>query len=51
MDIVKIKQKSLYPVSHAASVLHDVCSIRDDDFCRTFTKTQLDHLIIDMPLN
>ena len=41
MGIVHIKQKSLYPVSHEAPVLHDLCSMRDDDFCKMFTKTQL----------
>ena len=44
----KIKQKLLYPVSHDASVLHDLCSMRDDDFCKMFNKTQLDQLITDI---
>ena len=48
---VKIKQKLLYPVSHDASVLHDLCSMRDDDFCKMFNKTQLDQLIIDISIN
>ena len=39
---VKITQKLLYPVSHDAFVLHDLCSMRDDDFCKVFNKTQLD---------
>ena len=48
---VKIKQKLLYPVSHDASVLHDLCSMRDNDFCKMFTKTQLDQLIIDISIS
>ena len=51
MGKVKIKQKLLYPVSHDASVLHDLCSMRDDDFCKMFNKTQLDQLIIDISIN
>ena len=51
MGNVKIKQRLLYPVSHSASVKHDVCSMRDDDFCTTFNKTQLDQLNIDISLN
>ena len=37
-----------YPVSHDASVLHDLyrSSMRDDDFHRIFTKTHFDQLII-----
>ena len=34
MGKVKIKQKILYPVSHDASVLHDLRSMRDDNFCK-----------------
>ena len=41
----------LYPVSHYASVLHDLCSMRDDDFCKMFNKTKLDQLIIDISIN
>ena len=33
MGKVKIKQLLLYPVSHDASVLHDLCGMRDDDIC------------------
>ena len=33
MGKVKTKQLLLYPVSHDASVLHDLCGMRDDDFC------------------
>ena len=51
MGNVKIKQKLLYPVSHNASVLHDLCSMHDVDFCKMFTKTQLDQLIIDISIN
>ena len=51
MGNVIIKQKLLYYVSHDASVLHDLCSMRDDDFCIMFTKTQLDHLIINISTN
>ena len=51
MGEVKIKQQLLYPVSHDASVLHDLCSMRDDDFCKMFNKTQLDQLIIDISIN
>ena len=36
---VKIKQKLLYPLSHDASILHDLCSMRDDDFFKMFTET------------
>ena len=50
MGNVKIKQ-TFYPVSHDASVLHDLCSMRDDDFCKMFTKTQLDQLIFDISIN
>ena len=32
MGKVKIKQNLLYPVSHDAPVLHDLCSMLDDDF-------------------
>ena len=41
MGKVKIKQTLLYPVSHDASVLHDICSMRDDDFFTTFTKNTI----------
>ena len=51
MGKVKIKQKLSYPVPYDTSVVHDLCSMRDDDFCTTFTKTQLDQLIIDISLN
>ena len=53
MGNVKITQKLLYPVPHDASVLHDLCtcSMHDDDFCKMFTKTQLDQLIIDISIN
>ena len=51
MGKVKIKQELIYPVSHDASVLHDLCSMRDDDFCKMFNKTQLDQLIIDISIN
>ena len=51
MGKVKIKQKLLYPVSHDASVSHDLCSMRDDGFCKMFNKTQLDQLIIDISIN
>ena len=47
MGKVKIKQILLYD----ASVLHDLCSMRDDDFYKMFNKTQLDHLIIDISIN
>ena len=50
MGNVKNKQKLLDSVSHNASVLHDLCSMRDDDFCKMFTKTQLDQLIIDISI-
>ena len=48
---VKIKQLLLYPVSHDASVLHDLCGMRDDDFCGIFTTAQLKQLIIDISVN
>ena len=51
MDNVKIKHKLLYPVSHDASILHELCKVRDDDLCKMFTKTQLDQLIIDISIN
>ena len=41
-------------VSQAAAVVPDVpdvCSMRDDDYCTTFTKSQLDQLNIDISLN
>ena len=47
----KKSQVSLIPVSHDASVLHDLCSMRDDNFCKMFNKTQLDQLIIDISIN
>ena len=31
--------------------LHDLCSMRDDDFRKMFNKTQLDQLIIDISIN
>ena len=37
MGKVKIKQLLLYPSSHDASVLHDLCDMRDDDFYGIFT--------------
>ena len=48
MGNVKIKHKLLYPVSQDASALHDLCCMRDDDFCKMFIKTQL---IIDISIN
>ena len=36
MGKVKVKQLLLYPVSHDAFVLHDLCGMRDDDFCGYF---------------
>ena len=39
MGNVKIKQLLLYPVSHDASVLHDLCGMRDDDFCGIYHST------------
>ena len=51
MGKVKIKPKLLYPVSHDASVLHDLYRMRDDDFYKMFNKTQLDQLIIDSSIN
>ena len=51
MGKVKIKQHLLYPVSHDASVLHDLCVMRDDDFCGIFTTAQLKQLIIDISIN
>ena len=48
MGKVKIKQLLLYPVSHDASVPHDLCGMRDDDFCGIFTTAQLKQLIIDI---
>ena len=47
---VKIKQLLLYPVSHNAYVLHDLCGMRDDDFCGMFATTQLKELIIDISI-
>ena len=34
---VKIKQLLLYPISHDASVLHDLYGMRDDDFRGIYT--------------
>ena len=51
MGKVKIKQLLLYPASHDASVLHDLCGMRDDDFCGIFTTAQLKQLIIDISIN
>ena len=51
MGKVKIKQPLLYPVSHDASVLHDLCGMRDDDFCGIFTTAQLKQWIIDISVN
>ena len=50
---VKIKQKLLYPVSHDVYVLlvHGLCRMHDDAFCKMFNKTQLDRLIIDISIN
>ena len=42
--------RSLYPVSYDASVLHDLCGMRDDDFCGIFTTAQLKQLIIDISI-
>ena len=50
MGKVEIIQTLLYPILHDASVLHDFCSMREDDFCTTFTKTQLNQLIINISL-
>ena len=41
----------IFVLLHDASVLHDLCSKHDKDFCTTFTKTELDQLIIDISLN
>ena len=30
--------------------IYDLCSMRDDDFCKMFNKTQLDQLIIDISI-
>ena len=53
MGKVNIKQLLLYPVSHDASVLHDllVCGIGDNDFCGIFTTTRLKQSIIDISIN
>ena len=51
MGKVKIKQLLLYPVSHDASVLHDLCGKRDDDFCGIFITAQSKQLIIDISIN
>ena len=51
MGKVKIKQLLLYPVPQDASVLHDLCGMRDDDFCGIFTTAQLKQLIIDISVN
>ena len=51
MGKVKIKQLLLYPVSHDASVLHDLCGMLDNDFCGIFTTAQLKQLIIDISIN
>ena len=48
---VKIAHLLLYPVSDDASVLHDLCCMRDDDFCGIFTTEQLKQLIIDISFN
>ena len=48
---MKSKQLLLYHVSHGASVLHDLCGMRDDDFCRIFTTAQLKQLIVDISIN
>ena len=49
--MVKITQLLLYPVSHDATVLHDLCGMRDDDFCGIFATAQLKQLIIDIFVN
>ena len=51
MDKVKLKQLLLHPVTHDASVLHDLCGMRDDDFCGIFTTAQLKQLITDISIN
>ena len=51
MGKVKIKQLLIYHVSHDASVLHELCGMRDYDFCRIFTTAQLKQLIIDISIN
>ena len=51
VDKVKIKQLILYRFSQDASVLHDLCGMRDDDFCGVFTTAQLKQLIIDISIN
>ena len=51
MGKAKIKQLLLYPVSYDASVLHDLCGMRDNDFCEVFTTAKLKQLIIDIFIN
>ena len=51
MGKVRITQFLLYPVSHDATVLHDLCGIRDDDLCGIFATAQLKQLIIDISVN
>ena len=48
---VKIKQHLLYPVSHDAFVLHDLCGMRDDELCGIFITAQLKQLIINISIN
>ena len=46
MGKVKIKQKLLYPVSHDVSVLHDLCCMREDDFCTHLLKHNWINLLL-----
>ena len=48
---VKVTQLLLHPVSHDASVLHELCGMRDDDFCGIFTTAQLKQLIVGISIN
>ena len=48
---VKIKQLLLYLVSNDASVLQDLHSMRDYDFCGIFAIAQWKQLIIDISIN
>ena len=51
MGKVKLKQLLLHPFTHDASVLHDLCGMRNDDFCGIFTTAQLKQLITDISIN
>ena len=46
MGKIKIKQKLSYPVPYDASVLHDLCSMRDDDFCTHLLKHNWINLLL-----